>query len=814
MMSDTKTTATFVKKTETVSVQIQKCLEKIEEQSDVETSLKLARLYERIYDYDNAIKECQKWIEDGNVHTECFIVYIKLLCKQGNYEKAQECLDSKGIASDEKLKELCQGILYFFQKNFKKALECIGAVLAQAPSYYHACSWLGITYYYMYFYIDEPEETWLQESFSNYDRAVKISMEKFVKYKTQSLQLFLVESLCARSILYGMMQEYEKAFRGLYDALEIDSDNEKIYTLIGHRYRHNGEFHTSLGWYNLALGINEKDAYGYFGRGEAYYNLHEPLKAKADYDKAIGCDPSYIETYYSRAQYYFADGQFDEAIKDCNQVLSEVAGCGIPKKLEKATRNLIASIEILKDITVIDTGDTPIKKLIKNTMALEEIVYEKEGKVKREGFYKFDQPLVSVDDFTFSVLRKWNSFTPIGGGPKSVGGGYFVQFGEKGVVIDPGFNFIDNFRADNRQLIFKQIKDIIVTHAHNDHTNDIDSLLTVLRSYNKNFDFEWDDIKKDPDVMNWPIWKDIEKALSYGYEATRDDRTGKKYDDAKQIVEKLKKDYGQQLNVYVTAGTIQKYSGFFNLHRKTDYKVVTVCNDYCDNPFITWEKAIDGKDVKVFAIRADHDDVVSDYTAMGICFEYDKYALIYTGDTSYKDEVVQEAYNKLAAKYASKEIILVANIGGFKPRERGILDDKDESECHYKNHLGRLGIAKLVETLKPKLCVISEFGEEFNALRTDVAEAFDKAYNGTEYDDTVFIPADIGLCIKLTAKNGIQIDAGYKFLSGISNPIPRPVDYKQVITYERNNLVYYLDGAIFNSDIAFQFLEEKINGIS
>ena len=46
------------------------------------------------------------------------------------------------------------------------------------------------------------------------------------------------------------------------------------------------------------------------------------------------------------------------------------------------------------------------------------------------------------------VLRKWNSFTPAipsAEDERSLGGGYFVWHKGKGIVIDPGYNFIENF---------------------------------------------------------------------------------------------------------------------------------------------------------------------------------------------------------------------------------------------------------------------------------------------------------------------------------------------------------------------------------
>ena len=71
------------------------------------------------------------------------------------------------------------------------------------------------------------------------------------------------------------------------------------------------------------------------------------------------------------------------------------------------------------------------------------------------------------------VLRKWNSYTPAlpsGGDEQSRGGGYFIWHNGHGTVIDPGYNFIQNL--DEACCRLCDINNIVLTHAHNDHTID------------------------------------------------------------------------------------------------------------------------------------------------------------------------------------------------------------------------------------------------------------------------------------------------------------------------------------------------------
>lgn len=79
------------------------------------------------------------------------------------------------------------------------------------------------------------------------------------------------------------------------------------------------------------------------------------------------------------------------------------------------------------------------------------------------------------------VLRRWNSYTPFVPGPtgrRGRGGGYFLAWRGKGLVIDPGQDFIDNFLLKGYSLA--DIDAVVVTHAHLDHIMDLDPLLTLL----------------------------------------------------------------------------------------------------------------------------------------------------------------------------------------------------------------------------------------------------------------------------------------------------------------------------------------------
>lgn len=86
------------------------------------------------------------------------------------------------------------------------------------------------------------------------------------------------------------------------------------------------------------------------------------------------------------------------------------------------------------------------------------------------------------------VLRRWNSFTPGLSSPASPskGGGYFLYFKDEnkstGIVIDPGFDFVDNLFFEGFSI--RDIDIVLITHAHPDHTDNFPKMLTLIHEMN------------------------------------------------------------------------------------------------------------------------------------------------------------------------------------------------------------------------------------------------------------------------------------------------------------------------------------------
>ncbi len=84
------------------------------------------------------------------------------------------------------------------------------------------------------------------------------------------------------------------------------------------------------------------------------------------------------------------------------------------------------------------------------------------------------------------VLRRWQSFNPKIPRPHGHavrGGGYFLLWKGKGIVIDPGYHFIQNFYDEGFSL--DDIDAVVVTHSHPDHEDDLSTLSTLVREWNE-----------------------------------------------------------------------------------------------------------------------------------------------------------------------------------------------------------------------------------------------------------------------------------------------------------------------------------------
>ncbi len=299
----------------------------------------------------------------------------------------------------------------------------------------------------------------------------------------------------------------------------------------------------------------------------------------------------------------------------------------------------------------------------------------REAKQRIDRFIRADSQFSS--DFSFLlVLREWNSYTPVIPGQEESdrGGGYFIRHAGEGIVIDPGYDFIENFHRAGGLLC--DIDHVIVTHAHDDHTAELEALLML-------FHRRWN----TKNVSN-------RKAVS----------------------------------LYLSAGVQRKFAGLLDLRDAKYRRVVTMCPS---EKGLAQRVRLNSETV-LTVLAAYLDDVITQNSAVGLAFEFATKSgtrkVVFTGDsglyplkleadgkkilydsneeTPMLDVGGGKALYERYPKRFRKSDLLVAHIGSIKESEfslqKAIRSREDEGRWYYVNHLGLLGTLTMASPVEPE----------------------------------------------------------------------------------------------------------------
>jgi len=314
----------------------------------------------------------------------------------------------------------------------------------------------------------------------------------------------------------------------------------------------------------------------------------------------------------------------------------------------------------------------------------------KEGQEARLAEFLSPESCLLRDRALLMVLRKWNSYTPaIPASPddeRSRGGGYFIWHNGHGTVIDPGFNFIENFHQAGGRVC--DIHNIILTHAHPDHTAEFEILRTLLFEYN-------DNLKKinESRIIQSPVQPPLP----------------------------LKK-----VRIFLNNGAFRKFAGMLDLRD----------HEFTDSLF-TLNRGTDFDLLgggRLHVLPAYHDELLSRDHAVGLLFTLGSHKeprrILLTSDTGLFPLLADSRKPTADASTSQAEIgkqylqvvsagdvdLMLVHIGSIK-REEFDTEKKLIADACYPNHLGIIGTARVIAMCRPKLAVISEFGEEMRDFR-------------------------------------------------------------------------------------------------
>lgn len=613
---------------------------------------------------------------------------------------------------------------------------------------------------------------------------------------------------------YRLKEMYKDAKNSFNKAIEVNNNHSfslyglgKVHYEIGNRTENGIEsFKKAERYFRRAIKCDDSFAYAWFDLGRAMDKLESVyvprldlgdilkkvesireeecmIKAKGKYHrnktmyKIKNELEKKVETYYDRLEEYHT--KIREIFKDArarfiNKYLYEKTKCEhwqhtINYCIEDLN-NKIAHYKKLKDIGIkLVKGEEEVEiteKILFYTIAtgIEEQTINNE---KQFNTTFLSNKLTAKagekekSKHILHILRRWNSYTPIIT-DNSKGGGYFIECKGNGIAIDPGHNFIDNFKQS--RFKFADINNILISHAHDDHTADLESIINLLFRYNKQLKELTIPrrIAKEKGVAT----KTIENILK--------NKNSAQYNEFAESINEIYLKEKKKINLYISEGVFIKYSGMFKYDMKckietTEDKITSKKlegmlkeinlykrENHNEGEELYYVRIVHNEDefdignVKLQVINAHHRDLLDEGSSLGFVFEFDNTALVYTGDTGWKNigDTYVKIKRKLQNEFQTKKIILLSHIGGFKTKEIYALDNSEDNNCYYEYHLGRLGLVEINKILEPQICIISEFGEEFKHNRVQIARIFNESFRCCE-NTTRFIPADIGLSIDL-----------------------------------------------------------------
>ncbi len=302
-----------------------------------------------------------------------------------------------------------------------------------------------------------------------------------------------------------------------------------------------------------------------------------------------------------------------------------------------------------------------------------------------------------VGPYVLRTIHKWNSSSPLFSRGISQGGGYLLTLKDsagqtKGVAIDPGYDFLDIFK--DLGLGIADIDAIILTHDHDDHTESVGSILSLLAKYN---DHNFEKKSKVIDIFGSPG-----AMLKFQGVLAATDPAGGREINFQLLVP------GSTVSSVDHASTAEKYG--FILHVNQAYHSEMWTNQESSVGVVIETK-------------------IKEKGGSPLC-------LGITGDTRYEPG--------LGRMYSNAQIILL-NIGSIEKEEGKLLSQ----------HLGICGCINLLKEArlgKPTLAILTEFGEEFKGKRdviSKIIETWSQPMAEPEKSLKV-IPADIHLELKLS----------------------------------------------------------------
>ena len=105
----------------------------------------------------------------------------------------------------------------------------------------------------------------------------------------------LLATYVNRGILYGAMEDYQKALKDYRTAIDLGPETGEVYVNLGNLYLLSQKYDVAIEQYTTAIELTlTKDHIAHFNRAMAYENNREFANAEADYRRAIKLSPEWV----------------------------------------------------------------------------------------------------------------------------------------------------------------------------------------------------------------------------------------------------------------------------------------------------------------------------------------------------------------------------------------------------------------------------------------------------------------------------------------------------------------------------------------
>ncbi len=280
---------------------------------------------------------------------------------------------------------------------------------------------------------------------------------------------------------YLAKQDVDQGISSFQKALatpDFDSPG-KAWNNLGQAYAGKKDFNQAISFFQKALASPDNDSpcNAWNNLGNAYAGKKDFEQAVVYYQKALAT-PGYDTPHLTRVNLSLnlqRAKRFADARKEAARVLAEP-----DEEKEHERAKLILSLIEAEERQIEPKPDeialvapTPADLASGPEGSMKAALIQRENRY--EEYLKKKPASPPPDDLT--ILRGWSSSVTLleGGRDRQWrGGGYFLKWRGHGLVIDPGFDFLDNFH--DAGFHGTEISAVVVSHNHPDHNYDLGSL--------------------------------------------------------------------------------------------------------------------------------------------------------------------------------------------------------------------------------------------------------------------------------------------------------------------------------------------------